>query len=286
MLQMAGPIMDQLDERSRSAMEGQVGFFDEAEASGETPLTVPELPELPYNELLKMEKEVTGMYLTGHPLTPYQGHYKPLRADRLDRILTALEEGSGPYADGTSVRLLCLVGAVRLQTTKSNARMAYLQLEDLYGAIEGVAFPQVFTRQESLLQTGQVLLLQGRLDVQEDKEPKLLIERAEPVPETPPAAPAGDPRTAAAAKPAGTPASAAPSAHAGLYLRLPSDSGEVYRHTKRLVQVFEGPLPVVIRFADSGKLMRAPRDWWVDPQPVLLSELRRLLGDEHVVLRR
>ena len=74
----------------------------------------------------------------------------------------------------------------------------------------------------------------------------------------------------------------APSAKAGLYLRLPTDTGDTYRHTQRLLAVFEGPLPVYIRFADSGKLVRAPQSWWVDPQPVLLEELVRLLGENNV----
>jgi len=263
-------------------MDGQMGFFDAAESAGETPIPIPDLPELPFSQLLQMEKEATGLYLTGHPLTPYKDHYKPLRAHRLDRVLTGVEEASDSYADGTTLRLLCLVGTLRPQTTKSGARMAYIQLEDLYGSIEAVAFPKVLAQQESLLQPGQVILVTGRLDVQEEKEPKLLIERAEPVPEQ---VPLGRPDTApkpqATPQPAAKPASS--SARAGLYLRLPTDKGEVYQHTHRLLQVFDGPLPVYIRFADTGKLVRTPKDWWVDPQPVLLEELKRLLGADNVV---
>lgn len=62
--------------------------------------------ELPYADLLAMEKEVTGLYLTGHPLKPYEPVYKVLRADRTDRILTSLEEGNGDYRDGGTVRVL------------------------------------------------------------------------------------------------------------------------------------------------------------------------------------
>ncbi|MBQ8683640.1 MAG: DNA polymerase III subunit alpha [Clostridia bacterium] len=278
MLQIAPLVMDQLDNQNRYAMDGQVGFFDAAEAAGEAPITPPDLPELPFAQLLQMEKDATGMYLTGHPLTPYKDHYKPLKAHRLDRVLAAVEEGSDTYRDGTAIRALGMVGSVRVQNTKSGARMAYIQLEDLYGAIELVAFPKLLAQYESLLQPGQVVLVTGRLDVQEEKDPKLLGERVEPVPEQVPALPATD---TAAAPP---PEQKAPSSHPGLYLRLPTASGEVYRHTQRLLRVFEGGLPVYIRFADTGKLVRTPQDWWVDPQSILLQELRRVLGVDNVAV--
>ncbi len=277
MLHMAPLVMDQLDNQSRYAMDGQMGFFDAAESAGESPVAIPDLPELPFTQLLDMEKEATGLYLSGHPLTPYKGHYKPLGAHRLDRVLAAVEEGSDTYADGTTVRLLCLVGAVRVQATKSGARMAYLHLEDLYGAMEAVVFPKALARYEALATAGQVVLVTGRLDIQEEKGVQLLVERLEPVPETPPPMPdkTNTPTS---------PKTATPSARAGLYLRLPTDSGAVYTHVQRLLAVFEGPLPVYLRYADSGKLVRTPQSWWVDPQPVLLDELRRVLGDDQVAL--
>lgn len=285
MLQMVPLIMDQLDNQTRYAMDGQVGFFDEAEAAGDTPIAVPDVPELPFADLLQMEKDATGMYLTGHPLTPYKNHYKPLHAHRLDRVLTAIEDGNDAYTDGTVIRVLCMVDQVRTQMTKSGARMAYIQLEDLYGAIEMVAFPKLFSQHESLLTPGQVVLVTGRLDIPEEKEPKLLGERIEPVPETPPAEPNAPVRRDS---PAHRPASSAPSTpskRAGLYLRLPSSKGEIYRHAQRLLAVFEGKIPVYIRFADTDKMVRTPQSWWIDPQPILLQELTCLLGKDNVVLR-
>lgn len=278
MLLVAPIVLDQLDNQSRTAIEGQMGFFDAAEASGDAPIHIPDEAELPFTELLKMEKEATGIYLTGHPLNPYKEHYKALRAARLDRVLAAAEEEDAH--DGTSLRLLCLTSHLRTQITKSGARMAYLQLEDLYGSIDAVVFPKTLAQYETLLQEGQIILAYGRLDIQEEREPQLILERAEPVPETLPATPPAAPMAPAAAP---APRAGA-GAKAGLYLRLPTDSGQTYRHTQRLLQVFEGATPVYIRFADSGKLVRAPRSLWIDPQPILLAELRRLLGEDNVVL--
>ena len=281
MLRIAPLTMDQLDNQNHRAVEGQVGFFDTAESAGETPVPIPDVPELPYAELLQMEKEATGLYLTGHPLSPYREHYKALRADRLDRVLAAVEENSDRYEDGAGLRLLCMVGTVRTQMTKSGARMAYIQLEDLYGAIEMIAFPKLLAQAEGLLQPGQVVLVQGRLDIPEEGEPKLIGDRIDPVPEQLP------PTQAAAQQPApNTSHGEHTGGRAGLFLRLPAESGEIYRHAHCLLRVFEGPLPVYIRFADTGRMVRAPQSWWIDPQPILLEELTRLLGEENVVLKK
>ncbi len=269
MLQMAPLILDQLDSQGRSLVEGQMGFFDGAEEQGEVPIPVPELPELSFNERLQMEKEATGMYLSGHPLTPYAAHYKAMHLDRLDRIHTAVEEETGAYRDGAQVRLLCLIGSVRIQQTKSGARMAALQLEDLFGSVEGVLFPKQLAQYESFLQGGQAFLIHGRLDIQEERGAKLLCERVEP---------ASSAVSTEQAPPART------AAHPGLYLRLPENRGLLYRRTQRLLQVFEGETPVYLRFEDTGKLVRTPADWWIDPQPVLLEELRRTLGPDNVAL--
>ncbi|MBR5524825.1 MAG: DNA polymerase III subunit alpha [Clostridia bacterium] len=286
MLQMAPQVMDQLDNQSRYAMDGQVGFFDAAEAAGDTPITPPDVPELPFAQLLQMEKEATGLYLTGHPLTPYKDHYKPLRAHRLDRVLEAVEEGADTYRDGTTLRVLCMVSSLRNQTTKSGAKMAYVGLEDLYGAIELVAFPKLFAQYEELLQPGQVVLVTGRLDIQEEKEPKLLGERVEPVPEQAPPMP----EKPAATQPPTPPAtSAAPvakkaSARAGLYLRLPTEAGAEQARARLVLSTAPGDTPVYIRFADSGRMVRAPRDWWVTPHADLLDALRVALGKENVAI--
>ena len=270
MIKISPLVMDQLDNQSRYAMDGQMGFFDAAEAAGDAPITPPDVAELPFAQLLQMEKEATGLYLTGHPLTPYKDHYRPLRAHRIDRILDAVEEQSDRYRDGSTVRVLCMVDAVRIQNTKSGAKMAYVQLEDLYGAIEAVVFPKTLAQYEALIQPGQVILVTGRLDIQEEKEPKLLVERVESVPEQAPPMPADT--------------NPAPNPRAGLYLRLPSQSGKEFESAYNAVTTAPGTLPVYIRFVDTGAMVKAPKEWCVTPTAPLLQELKRVLGEENVAV--
>ncbi|MBQ7089350.1 MAG: DNA polymerase III subunit alpha [Clostridia bacterium] len=272
MLQMAPIVMDQLDNQSRYAMDGQVGFFDAAEAAGDAPITPPDVEEVPYAQLLQMEKDATGLYLTGHPLTPYKEYYKPLKCLRLDRVLAAVEEGSDAYPDGAAIRLLCMVGAVRIQPTKSGAKMAYIRVEDLYGSIETVVFPKILAQYEELLQAGNAVLITGRLDVQEEEAPKLICQRVEPIPATPPALP----QTPAPTK--------APNPRAGLYLRLPTSSGPVYESAYNALRSSPGNTPVYIRFTDSGKMVKAPKEWWVTPTAKVLALLKNTIGEDNVAM--
>lgn len=283
MLEIADRVIDQLDDQNRRNLDGQMGFFDTPGLEGNDEIPLPDVPELPYAELLAMEKEVAGLYLSGHPLAPYAPLYKTLRAARIDRILTSLEEGSGGYADGAQVQLLGMIGAVRTQTTKNGGVMAYVQFEDLYGAMELLVFPQILSRYGPLVQAGTVVLVQGRLSVREEEEPKLLADRFSEAPDpaaVPPARPE-NPRAAAAPPPS---APKPRSSRHGLYLRLPSKDCPAYKRAENLLAIFEGEEPVYIRFTDTGKLVRAPRSLWIWPNAPLLEELCRVLGEENVAL--
>lgn len=295
MLENADAVIDQLDDANRRNVEGQLGFFDSPDADGFSEPVFAQVPELPYAELLAMEKETTGLYLSGHPLAPYAAFYQTGRLARIDRILSAAEEGESEYTDGTAVTVLCMVTAVRTKVTKSKATMAYLTAEDLYGSMEVLAFPKILSQYGPMLQAGNAVLLRGRISLREDEEPKLLCDQAAPAPEpggqlpemaakpqrmpeprqTAPSA-AGDPQVLRRPK--------EPSAHHGLYLRVPSADSTAYRRACLVLDVFDGSEPLYIRFTDTGKLVRAPLNMCVWPHPVMLGELRRVLGAENVAV--
>ena len=122
------------------------------------------------------------------------------------------------------------------------------------------------------------------LDIQEEKEPKLLGERVEPVPEQAPTMPAGRPadQPAAPSAPPVPPEKKAPSARAGVYLRLPNETGIERDRAQMVLSTAPGNTPVYIRFTDSGRMVRTPSDWWVSPTPALLDALRLALGADNV----
>ncbi len=278
MLQIAPALVSQLEDSVRRQVEGQMDFFGGGDAP-ESELKLPRVDELPTAELLKMEKEVTGLYLSGHPMTPFAAWYKDRRVTRVDRILQSAEEHDGAFKDGVTLTVAGSVTAFREQHTKAGAKMAYCRIEDLFGGIEVVIFPKTLAQYGTVLQPDAPVLLTGRLDLREEEPPQLLCERAVPLTEKVPQKqpPQASPQTAV---------KTASNVPPGLYLRIAGADTEDYRQVMRLLAVFDGSDEVYVRFADTGKLVRLAREHRVMTNPVLLSELSRLLGEENVVYAR
>ncbi len=264
MLQVAPALVSQLEEKEHRQVDGQVGFFEVGEDT--SPVALPKLEELPLAELLKMEYEVAGMYLSGHPMTPYAAWYKTRHIIRTDRLLARAEENADEL-DGSTVTVAGLVSSVREQNTKTGAKMAYCRIEDLYGAVETVVFPKTLSQYSDLLQSGSIVQLRGRVDVGEDGMPKLLCEQVAALPAKPPEETVSQPAKKVAP---------------GLYLRLKGEDTPQYRQVLRLLRVFEGKDDVFIHFTQTSKTVKMGEKYRIMRNPVLLQELVRLLGEENV----
>lgn len=260
-------VLDSLEADKRRNVEGQMGFFDAPGSAqgGEPPLDKTE--DFSAADKLNMEKEVTGMYLSGHPMAAYAGLYQEGGYARIDEILqSAGERETGRYQDGQWVTLLGMVVGVRKKATKNNAQMAFATLEDMYGAITALVFPKVLEQYGSLLYEGAVVAVQGKLSFTEDKAPELVCQSL------------GKPADPVSVKaPAGKPV------RPGLYLRLSSQQDPRYDKAMRYIAVFDGgATDLYLTFQDTGKLLRAPAKFRVEINRPLLRALKELLGAENV----
>lgn len=260
-------VLDSLEADKRRNVEGQMGFFDAPGSAqgGEPPLDKTE--DFSAADKLNMEKEVTGMYLSGHPMAAYAGFYQEGGYARMDEILqSAGERETGRYQDGQWVTLLGMVVGVRKKATKNNAQMAFVSLEDMYGAITALVFPKVLEQYGSLLYEGAVVEVQGKLSFTEDKAPELVCQSL------------GKPADPVSVKaPAGKPV------RPGLYLRLSSQRDPRYDKVMRYIAVFDGgATDLYLTFQDTGKLLRAPAKFRVEINRPLLRALKELLGAENV----
>ncbi len=275
-------ILDQLDEDGRRNLDGQLGFFDDPQASGAAAPVIPTQEEYTHAEKLAMEKEVTGLYISGHPLEPYRQVYKSMKLTHIDRVLASADSESGQTYDGKTIQVLVSIGSVRQKTTKNRETMAYISIEDVYGGMEMLVFPKVLSRYAPLLQEGAALLISGRVSVREEEEPKLICDQVAPAPD-PQAADAGSGDRKETDTPTAQPP-AAPSVRHGLYLKVPAKSSAAFKRACLVLDIFPGPEPLYVRFEDTGKLTKAPLSMGVWPHEVLLGELRSFLGDQNVVL--
>jgi DNA polymerase-3 subunit alpha len=177
MLQTLDDTMEQAQRAQRVRAQGQTGLFDLGGEGGGAP-PPPDLPgeEFSREELLTMEKEMLGLYISDHPLHQWQ----PVLAQRVTVHLAHLPD----LPDRKQVVVGGLVSSVKRTVTRSGSAMAFLTLEDLTGSVEVVVFPRVYEQQGFALKRDAVLLLRGKVDIDEQTA-KLLCEEVLPLPSAP-----------------------------------------------------------------------------------------------------
>ncbi len=254
-------------------VEGQLDLFSQlsgesAGAAGED-FHIEDHGEFPLPELLKMEKEVSGLYLSGHPLDGYRQQIQKIGACR---IADLMGEEARRY-DGKHVNIVCAVIKSKFMTTRSNTMMAFTNVEDLSGTMEIIVFPKVLADCRSALQDNAVVVINGRVSVKEEENAKLVAEKITPIEEY-----------SANGTAAPRPAQDKP-ARKGMYLKVPSRSCPQFAKVENLLSIFEGPLPVYIYFEDQKQLTLAPRNLWSMEHELLTCELKRILGDGNVAFK-
>lgn len=294
MLQSLPVVMETLEADKRRNIDGQLGFFDMSAAFGEdTGPALPAVDEFPAVEKLRMEKESTGLYLSGHPMMEYADAAKKVQAARISDLLEAAQEYSTRYIDNAQVTLLGIVSSMKKKITKSDATMAFLSVEDMYGAIEVIVFPRIFTENAVKLQEGNVILLSGRLSLREDEDPKVICDLVEAVPD-PRHVPAGfqqkqRKKAFSAAVPAAQPVRITPSEtkakRRGLFLRFASKDAPERVRAERVLRIFDGTAPLYYYYCDTQTYETRPPAEFIDPNEPMFRELRRILGQDNVVFR-
>ena len=181
-------ILKSVENDARRNLDGQLDLFAVL-AGGEEPVSdgyqLQNLPEYPHGELLKMEKEVSGLYLSGHPLDAYREQSAKIASHSI-KMLTGEDAHK---LDNTKVRIVCTVVKNRMMTTKNNSMMAFTSVEDLTGTMEVIVFPKVLDQFRDSLEENAVVVIDGRLSVREDEPAKLMAESIIPIDKYNPAAP-------------------------------------------------------------------------------------------------
>ena len=267
------PIIEELDNTKRRNVEGQIGFGDLSSGSAAEPteskssFAYPPSEEFSPEMLLKYEKEVAGMYLSGHPMAQYRELSKALKCAQIGDI--AAEESR--YKDNDRVLLLGLITSAKKKITKSDATMAFLNFEDMTGSIEVIVFPKTLIEKPTMFHEGNILLLHGRVSMREDEDTKVVCEAVEPCPSSVPAE---------AAK---APTQEKKKAARGLFLRFDTASSPQIEYCRKLLNIFDGAVPLYYYFADTKEYKRNPIGQNIDVNDVLLRELRKILGESNVI---
>ena len=259
-------MMDSLSSSRKKNLEGQMGLFamlEEENVSGRIP--IPSKPEYSKAELMSMEKETTGIYLSGHPMDDYR---KFLRNTHVVPIEALMSEES-KYKDEQIISVAGIVQSVKMKSTRNNSMMAYVTLEDDTAVIEMLAFSNVLNQHGGYLRENSAVVVTGRLSLRDDKEPQIVINRARPISDYAEFAEPEPVRKSSVQK------------KETLYLRLPSEQGNLFSKIRAILNMFPGESSVVIYFADTKK-RRGTRCGIMEN---MLSELKNVLGEANVVLK-
>ena len=267
MLLMLPEVILSLENSRRRSIDGQIGFFELSGVQDAEPKP-PNAAELPSEELLAMEKEVTGFYISGHPMAKFAQDAQRLRV----QTAAGLTAEDSEFADGTSVRILGIITAVKKKITKSNSTMAFLTVEDQSGSIEALVFPKTLSETGAFLSEGKVVLIHGKVSSREDEDTKLVCDHIEPY-----IAPDSVSEPQPDAPPAGK-----TKKRCGLFLRLPSADCPERFAAEKFLRIFEGNTRLYYYYADTGRYEPRPAENCVGVNAPLLGELRRILGEDNV----
>ena len=289
--------MDANSSLRKQTVDGQISLFDMA--FGGAPLvqenhTLPNLPDYPLRQRLAVEKEIAGVYITGHPLDDYRDVLGKLPFSTADLDGLEEREDRGLSLDGQIVDMGGILTEVKGKATKKGAYMGFITLEDLTGQIECLVFPKVYERYQGMMAVDDLVVLHGRLSIREEEAPKLLVEKLIPLEawhpeESAPAATMGQstarpvppPKRHTSEAPKLTDAQAAAKAPRKLYLRLNRPQMDA---ASSALSLYPGSVPVYLHLPAEKMTLLAPKTGWCDASDGCLNRLNALLGAENVKL--
>ena len=266
MLYMLPVITADLDADRSKNVVGQIGFFDEDSGFDyHNDLEVPDLEELKLSDLLSFEKEVTGLYISGHPMDEYSDVAKAIKSDSIGEILESDGSFGSKYKDGTKVKILGIITKVERKSTKNNSVMCFVTVEDINATMECIVFSKQYASYVQFLIPGNVVLISGRLSVREEREPTVICEMIEP-----------NPKNVLKSK------TEKKKQRKGVFLRLMGETDDRIVHIKTIISGYSGEFPVYAYYSDVGKYAFLGNALMCE---MLKGDLTSLLGEENVAVR-
>lgn len=170
-------VIDTINDTSRKTMQGQVTMFDlqneEDKKIEDLKYNFVVIEEFDEKELLSMEKEMLGIYISGHPLSKVKDKIEKVATINTIKMLQMKEENNFKE-DGKSVKYVGIVTSVKKKYTKKNTLMAFVTVEDLYGTCEIIVFDSCYSKAQNILLNENVVLIDGRLSIREDDDVKIV----------------------------------------------------------------------------------------------------------------
>jgi len=237
-------------------IEGQFSIFDTIESKSNND-NLPNINEFPQKTLLSMEKEMLGIYVSGHPLQPYIKELKDISTFMTSELSENMLLESNNIRDGQRVTIGGIIIEKKNKITKNNNMMAFITLEDLYGSVECIVFPATYDKYNRYIEEDMPVVVEGRLSTSEVEDTKIICEKI---------------------------SSLNAYKRQKIYIKISKTSrSDLFSDIKTILKKYPGSIPVYIYLEKENKSFIAGRDLWIKlDNNNAIAELQKLLGEKNV----
>lgn len=256
-------MLDNINREKKDSMAGQLSLFDmgDEDLKGANAVAFPEVGEYDKEEYLNFEKEVLGIYVSGHPLEDYLGLMQK-NCTRTSQDFQTGEEGeelgAANAVDGETAVIGGMLVGKTIKTTKTNSIMAFITIEDLFGTVEVIVFPKDYERIKDILNPESKLFVKGRVNLEEDRGGKLICQKIIPFDQIP----------------------------CELWIRFP-DIETFQMEEEKLYQVllpFDGKDTVCVYAVKEKQVKRLPQSRSVDARKIMAQQVLSYLGENSLAI--
>ncbi len=254
------------NDRKRN-IAGQMNLFTDFEESYKSlEISYPNIKEFEKKYILAMEKEMTGIYISGHPLDDYVDTLEEMTDTTTIDIIGSVElegetvDGGNYIKDGDRVKIGGIISLVTKKFTKNNDIMAFINVQDLYGEVEVIVFPKTMEKNMMYIKEDALILIKGRITKREDEAPKVICENIEPLIKV---------------------------EDEKVYIRVANRRAatEAKNILKYLNEFMKGGCPTLIFIEEDRKAYKMPSDLWVNSKLDTMEFLKASFGEENVKIK-
>ena len=249
-------VLSAVENELRFSSQGQLNLFEEMGSPNTFEMI--KVPEMTKEMLLTLEKEATGLYLSGHPMDDYKDILSKANLQSITDVVT------NKYPDGKRVSVAGIISDLKVRQLKNNNLLATAKIEDFSASVNVTVFGNAYAVYKPVLSDNQPVILTGRISEREDRDIEIILEKAEQISES--------------LKNSNT----APKYKKGLYLKVKNIDDEVFQGVKKVLAENRGDVPVYIVCTDTNKKLEAPKSLYVKYSELLQKSLEEILPQENI----
>ncbi len=248
-------VLAAVENESKYSSGGQIDLFADMGESGK--FIMESVPEMSKDTKLGFEKEVTGLYLSGHPMDEYKGYLKSARLDSITDIQNS------KYPDGKRVNIAGIISGLKVRQLKNNNLLCNLKIEDFDSSVNVTVFGNAYEMYKPILTAGKPVIMSGRISEHEDRDLEIVFEKCRLIPDE--------------AK-----SVLSPKYKSGLYLKISDITHPLFTSVKEILARYNGNSPVYIICTDTNKKLEAPKKLYINHSNKLMNELSEILGENNI----